>query len=147
MTLRLSIQQNYNILLKPKESMLTLAQKTTIQIAYKTWYDEQRRRYNCLIDFDDGSDRIMNQYESIDIYGNGNSMLEALSFQHKMTRVGRNVNIFVRLEGEQIFLAYNSSSSHLAMILHSGETAEIIRIGCDIKREGDKDDCNHFSRR
>ena len=93
-----------------------------------------------LIDFDDlrKAIELMNQYESIDIYGNGNSMLEALSFQHKMTRIGRNVNIRT-LEGEQIFLAYNSSSSHLAMILsYSGETAEIIRIAQTLKEKGTK---------
>lgn len=93
-----------------------------------------------LIDFDDlrHAIELMNQYDSIDIYGNGNSMLEALSFQHKMTRIGRNVNIRT-LEGERIFLAYNSSSSHLAMILsYSGETAEIIRIAQTLKRRGQR---------
>ena len=112
------------------------------QIAYKlgTMSREVIEDTIKLIDFDDlrKAIELMNQYESIDIYGNGNSMLEALSFQHKMTRIGRNVNIRT-LEGEQIFLAYNSSSSHLAMILsYSGETAEIIRIAQTLKEKGTK---------
>lgn len=112
------------------------------QIAYKlgTMSREVIEDTIKLIDFDDlrKAIELMNQYESIDIYGNGNSMLEALSFQHKMTRIGRNINIRT-LEGEQIFLAYNSSSSHLAMILsYSGETAEIIRIAQTLKEKGTK---------
>ena len=112
------------------------------QIAYKlgTMSREVIEDTIKLIDFDELRQAIelMNQHESIDIYGNGNSMLEALSFQHKMTRIGRNVNIRT-LEGEQIFLAYNSTPDHLAMILsYSGETAEIIRIAQTLKEKGTK---------
>lgn len=90
-----------------------------------------------LIDFDK-LERIVDiiyQYPSIDIYGFGNSLLAAMSFQHKMMRIGRNVNLRI-LHGEQVFLSYNSTSKHLAMIIsYSGETKELIQIAQTLKEK------------
>lgn len=112
------------------------------QIAHKlgTMSEEVIEDTIKLIDFDDlrKTIELMNRYEEIDIYGNGNSMLAALAFQHKMTRIGKNVNIR-SIEGEQIFLAYNTSPKHLAIVIsYSGETADIIRIAQALKEKGTK---------
>lgn len=66
--------------------------------------------------------------QNIDIYGSGNSLLAALSFQHKMTRIQRNVNLKI-IHGEQAFMSYNSTPDRIAMIIsYSGETNELIKI-------------------
>ena len=90
-----------------------------------------------LISFDD-LDKIIHllyQYQDIDIYGTGNSLLAAMSFQHKMMRIQRNVNLRV-LDGEQIFMSYNSHAKRIAiMISYSGETNEMIRIAQILKQK------------
>ncbi len=76
---------------------------------------------------------IIYQYPAIDIYGFGNSLLAAMSFQHKMMRIGKDVNMRI-LQGEQGFLSYNSNKNHLAMIIsYSGETKELIQIAQTLK--------------
>lgn len=83
-----------------------------------------------LIQFDE-LDKIVNllyNNQNIDIYGSGNSLLAALSFQHKMTRIQRNVNLKI-IHGEQGFMSYNSTPDRIAMIIsYSGETNELIKI-------------------
>ncbi len=90
-----------------------------------------------LIDFDELNtivDLLYNN-QNIDIYGSGNSILAALSFQHKMMRIQRNVNIKT-IPGEQIFMSYNSSSDRLALIIsYSGETADLIRYAKILKEK------------
>lgn len=78
---------------------------------------------------------VLYQYHDIDIYGSGNSLLAAMSFQHKMMRIGRNVNLKV-LNGEQVFLSYTSHENRLAMIIsYSGETNELIQIAQTLKEK------------
>ncbi|MCD7894723.1 MAG: MurR/RpiR family transcriptional regulator [Erysipelotrichaceae bacterium] len=90
-----------------------------------------------LIDFDvlDMIVDMIYKYPSLDIYGYGNSMLAAMSFQHKMMRIGRDVNMRI-LQGEQGFLSYNSNKNHLAMIIsYSGETKQLIQIAQTLKEK------------
>lgn len=78
---------------------------------------------------------LLYSYKDIDIYGSGNSLLAALSFQHKMMRIQRNVNLKI-LHGEQVFMSYNSSQDRLAMIIsYSGETNELIQIAKTLKEK------------
>lgn len=90
-----------------------------------------------LIDFhqlDQVVDLLYHNHE-IDIYGSGNSLLAAMSFQHKMMRIQRNVNLKV-LHGEQIFMSYNSNENRIAIIIsYSGETNEIIQIAQILKEK------------
>ena len=71
-----------------------------------------------LIDFDQLNKivELIDQNQEIDIYGTGNSLLAAMSFQHKMMRIQRNVNIKT-LAGEQLFMSYNSNQNKIAMII------------------------------
>lgn len=78
---------------------------------------------------------LLYSYKDIDIYGSGNSLLAAMSFQHKMMRIQRNINLKV-LHGEQIFMSYNSHENRLAMIIsYSGETNELIQIAKTLKEK------------
>lgn len=90
-----------------------------------------------LIDFDE-LDKIVNllyQSDKIDIYGSGNSLLAAMSFQHKMMRIQRDVNLKI-LHGEQIFLSYNSNEQRIALVIsYSGETNEIVHIAQILKEK------------
>lgn len=82
-----------------------------------------------LIDFDQLEKIVDLLYQShdIDIYGSGNSLLAAMSFQHKMMRIARNVNLKA-LHGEQVFLSYNSDEKRIAVIIsYSGETHDLIQ--------------------
>ena len=73
--------------------------------------------------------------QNIDIYGSGNSILAALSFQHKMMRIQRNVNVKT-IQGEQIFMSYNSSPDKIAlMISYSGETSDLVRYAKILKEK------------
>lgn len=90
-----------------------------------------------LIDFKqlDSIVNLLHQHHDIDIYGSGNSLLAALSFQHKMMRIQRNVNVKI-LNGEQTFMSYNSTSNRIAMIIsYSGETNELIHIAKILKEK------------
>ena len=90
-----------------------------------------------LIDFEqlDQIVDILYQHQMIDIYGSGNSLLAAMSFQHKMMRIQRDVNLKV-LHGEQIFMSYNSNHKRIAMVIsYSGETNEIIQIAQILKEK------------
>ena len=76
---------------------------------------------------------LLYPHQHIDIYGSGNSLLAAMSFQHKMMRISRDVNLRI-LHGEQVFMSYNSNSSRIAMIIsYSGETNENIQIAQTLK--------------
>ena len=78
---------------------------------------------------------LLYQHHDIDIYGYGNSLLAAMSFQHKMMRIDRNVNLKI-LQGEQAFMSYNSNANHIAMIIsYSGETNELIQIAQTLKEK------------
>lgn len=78
---------------------------------------------------------LLYQYHDIDIYGSGNSLLAAMSFQHKMMRIARNVNLKV-LHGEQVFMSYNSDKKRIAVIIsYSGETHELIQIAQTLKEK------------
>ncbi|WP_050635481.1 MurR/RpiR family transcriptional regulator [Candidatus Stoquefichus sp. SB1] len=78
---------------------------------------------------------LIYQYPTIDIYGSGNSLLAAMSFQHKMMRISRDVNLRV-LHGEQIFMSYNTNHDRIAMIIsYSGETNEVIQIAQTLKEK------------
>lgn len=79
---------------------------------------------------------MCHQAEAIDLYGSGNSLYAGLSFQHKMTRIGKNVNLRI-VEGEQIFLARSSSPAHLAIVIsYSGETSSVLRCAQILKQRG-----------
>ena len=90
-----------------------------------------------LIDFDELNtivDLLYNN-QNIDIYGSGNSILAALSFQHKMMRIQRNVNVKT-IPGEQIFMSYNSSKERIALIIsYSGETSDLVRYAKILKEK------------
>ena len=78
---------------------------------------------------------LIYQYPTIVIYGSGNSLLAAMSFQHKMMRISRDVNLRV-LHGEQIFMSYNTNHDRIAMIIsYSGETNEVIQIAQTLKEK------------
>lgn len=78
---------------------------------------------------------LLDQNKDIDIYGTGNSLLAAMSFQHKMMRIQRNVNLKM-LAGEQVFMSYNSNENKIAMIIsYSGETNELIKIAKILKEK------------
>ena len=82
-------------------------------------------------------DHIYN-YQYIDIYGSGNSLLAAMSFEHKMMRINRVVNLKV-LHGEEIFMAQNSDENHLAILIsYSGETADLLRNAKILKSRNTK---------
>lgn len=81
---------------------------------------------------------LIYQYNDIDIYGSGNSLLAAMSFQHKMMRIQRNVNLKI-LHGEQAFLSYNSNKNKIAIIIsYSGETNELIQIAQTLREKKTK---------
>lgn len=90
-----------------------------------------------LIDFQQ-LDKIIDllyQFSDIDIYGSGNSLLAAMSFQHKMMRIARNVNLKV-LHGEQVFMSYNTNPNRIGMIIsYSGETNELIQVAQTLKEK------------
>ena len=78
---------------------------------------------------------LVYHYPTIDIYGSGNSLLAAMSFQHKMMRISRDVNLRV-LHGEQIFMSYNTNPDRIGMIIsYSGETNEVIQIAQTLKEK------------
>ena len=78
---------------------------------------------------------LIYHYPTIDIYGSGNSLLAAMSFQHKMMRISRDVNLRV-LHGEQIFMSYNTNLDRIGMIIsYSGETNEVIQIAQTLKEK------------
>lgn len=90
-----------------------------------------------LIDFEQIEKIVDLLYQShdIDIYGSGNSLLAAMSFQHKMMRIARNVNLKA-LHGEQVFLSYNSDKKRIAVIIsYSGETHDLIQIAQILKEK------------
>lgn len=90
-----------------------------------------------LIDFDELNRivQLLDQNNAIDVYGSSNSLLAAMSFQHKMMRIQKNVNLRV-LHGEQIFMSYNSNEKRIAIIIsYSGETNEIIQIAQTLKEK------------
>lgn len=90
-----------------------------------------------LIDFEQLEKIVDLLYQShdIDIYGSGNSLLAAMSFQHKMMRIARNVNLKA-LHGEQVFLSYNSDEKRIAVIIsYSGETHDLIQIAQILKEK------------
>lgn len=81
---------------------------------------------------------LLYQNHDIDIYGSGNSLLAAMSFQHKMMRINRDVHLKA-LHGEQVFLSYNSNKERIAMIIsYSGETNELIQIAQTLKEKQTK---------
>lgn len=76
---------------------------------------------------------ILYNAQEIDIYGSGNSILVGLSFQHKMARIGKNVNIRT-IPGEQIFLTSISNEHKVAILIsYSGETSDLIRFANILK--------------
>lgn len=71
--------------------------------------------------------------QTIYIFGTGNSILAGLSFQHKMMRIGKLVELKL-VPGEQTFMPYIIRSEDLAiMISYSGETQEIINMAKVLK--------------
>lgn len=76
---------------------------------------------------------ILYNAQEIDLYGSGNSILVGLSFQHKMARIGKNVNIRT-IPGEQIFLTSISNEKKAAILIsYSGETSDLIRFANILK--------------
>lgn len=102
-----------------------------------TLYEEVISDTLKLIDFTELNKIIDLLYhnQNIDIYGSGNSLLAAMSFQHKMMRIGKDVNVKV-LHGEQVFVSYNSNPQKIALLIsYSGETHEIIQIAQTLKEK------------
>lgn len=67
------------------------------------------------------------------IFGNGNSILAAMDFQHKMMRINKLVEVR-QTQGEQIFLTYNATKDDVAIIIsYSGETTEQVEFARILK--------------
>lgn len=65
---------------------------------------------------------------TIDIYGDGSSLLSASEFRLKMLRLGVNVHIEENFSN-QCYQAANSDSHHLAILIsHSGESLNVTKI-------------------
>lgn len=116
-----------------------LKNDSQIQISHKlaSLYQEVVLETTQLLNYDELQKivEVLYKHQNIDMYGSGNSMLAALSFQHKMMRIQRNVNI-KSLNGEQIFMTYNSTPEHIAIIIsYSGETNELIRVAQVLKQK------------
>lgn len=91
-----------------------------------------------LIDFNQLRLVVNKLYHSkyIDFYGLGNSILSGLSFQHKMTRIHRHIDMRF-FDGEQTFFAASSSPEHTAIVVsYSGETEGVINIARTLKQTG-----------
>ena len=102
-----------------------------------TLYEEVISDTVKLIDFNELNKIVdlLYHHQIIDIYGAGNSLLAAMSFQHKMMRIGRDVNVKI-LHGEQVFVSYNSNPQKIALIIsYSGETHEMIQIAQTLKEK------------
>ena len=107
------------------------------QIAYRiaSLHQEAIEDTLSLVDFNQ-LDKIVNaldQAQKIYIFGNGNSLLAGLDFQHKMMRIGKMIEIRTHA-GEQGFLADTCNQDDLAIIIsYSGETSEMIEIAKFLK--------------
>lgn len=76
----------------------------------------------------------LNKARTIHIFGSGNSLLAGMSFQHKMMRIGKLVEVKL-LSGEQVFMPYTMNEQDVAILIsYSGETQEILRIAQVLKR-------------
>lgn len=90
-----------------------------------------------LIDFKelDKAVKAIDNANHIYIFGSGNSLLAGLSFQHKMMRIGRLVELKI-LTGEQVFMSYAVKSDDIAIIVsYSGETQDIVNVAKLLKRK------------
>lgn len=77
----------------------------------------------------------LNTAKSIHIFGSGNSLLAGLSFQHKMMRIGKLVEVKL-LSGEQVFMPYTMDENDIAIIIsYSGETQDIVNIARILKQK------------
>lgn len=70
--------------------------------------------------------KAITKAKNIYIFGSGNSTLAGLSFQHKMMRIKKLVEVKL-IPGEQVFMAYAINPEDIAIIIsYSGETQDII---------------------
>ncbi len=103
---------------------------TPVQIAHKiaSMHKETIDDTIKLIDFKtlDKSVSTILKANHIYIYGNGNSLLAGMSFQHKMLRIQKPVTLCT-LPGEHNFLSYMANIDDVAIIIsYSGETKELV---------------------
>lgn len=112
-------------------------QDTSEQIAYKLASLQQETIADTLklINFKqlDSIITALNRARIIYIFGHGNSLLAGLSFQHKMMRIGKLVEVKL-IPGEQGFMSYTVTPEDIALIIsYSGETQEVISIAKGLK--------------
>lgn len=70
--------------------------------------------------------KAITKAKNIYIFGSGNSILAGLSFQHKMMRIKKLVEVKL-IPGEQVFMAYAINPDDIAIIIsYSGETQDIV---------------------
>ncbi|MFV0395678.1 MAG: MurR/RpiR family transcriptional regulator [Coprobacillaceae bacterium] len=111
---------------------------TNREIAYKIASLQQEAIADTLklVDFKqlDTIIQEINKARIIYIFGNGNSILAGLSFQHKMMRIGKIVEIKL-IPGEQGFMAYTVTPKDIAIVIsYSGETQDIIGIAKGLRK-------------
>lgn len=80
--------------------------------------------------------QLLEQAQTINIYGISNSLLMAYDFKHKMLRINRHVEI-MNLPEEQVYVAVNSSPKNTAILIsYTGETPEILKIAGILRERG-----------
>lgn len=110
-----------------------------VQIAHKiaSLHQESIEDTLKLIDFKqlDRAIQALDKANHIYIFGSGNSLLAGLSFQHKMMRIGKLVELKI-LTGEQVFMSYAVKPDDIAIIVsYSGETQDIVNVAKLLKRK------------
>lgn len=78
---------------------------------------------------------LLDHANRIIIFGQGNSTLAGLDFQHKMLRIKKFVELKT-IPGEQLFLSYALQQNDIAMIIsYSGETNQLLEIAQVLKKK------------
>lgn len=73
--------------------------------------------------------------ETVDIYGEGDSLFASYEFKNKMMRIRKKVRIELGY-AEQVYQAINSSPDSCAIIIsHSGENRRVVKIAKILKRQ------------
>lgn len=73
--------------------------------------------------------------ETIDIYGEGDSLFASYEFKNKMMRIRKKVRIEAGY-AEQVYQAINSTKDNCAIIIsHSGENGRVVKVANILKRQ------------
>jgi DNA-binding MurR/RpiR family transcriptional regulator len=78
---------------------------------------------------------VLEKADRIFVFGYGNSLISAMEFEHKMSRINKNVELSI-LAGELMFQAYRCTKKDVAILIsYSGETNEIVNIGKYLRKQ------------